>query len=283
MAAERRAGPRYHGFATAQCAWGSVRVPHGKPWRARQRNPPKRASHPTADGRTLEAGVDLTEREITPTAIECCGEWLTLHPEGAVHWPRRATVFIADPHFGKDEHFRRAGLALPPGTLADDLARLDRVLGRTGAQRLVVLGDLVHAAPGAGATWPDRISAWREHHPGLEWLAVAGNHDRGLDPPAAWGLDWRSERLSEGPFAFAHEPAAVAGHYTLAGHWHPVAILSSKGERARLPVFAFGDDGAVLPAFGGFTGGGPVVDPAMRTYALVDDRVIPLPDREPAR
>lgn len=215
--------------------------------------------------------------------VVCQGEALELQPEGALHWPRRATLFIADPHFGKDEHFRRAGLPLPAGTLADDLARLDRVLERTGAPRLVVLGDLVHAAPGPAATWPERISAWRERHPELDWLVVAGNHDRGLRPPAAWRLDWRQAPVTDAPFALAHEPGPIEGHYTLAGHWHPVAELASAGERARLPVFAFGDAFAVLPAFGGFTGGGPVVDSAMRAYALVEDRVIALPEREPAR
>lgn len=215
--------------------------------------------------------------------VVCRGETLHLHPEGALYWPRRATLFIADPHFGKDEHFRGAGLPLPAGTLADDLDRLERVLARTCAERLVVLGDLVHAAPGAGAAWPERVGEWRAHRPGLEWLAIAGNHDRGFYPPANWALDWRRELVLDAPFALAHEPTAVADHYTLAGHWHPVAILASPGERARLPVFAFGEDFAVLPAFGGFTGGGPVIDASMRTYALVEGRVMPLPDREAAQ
>ncbi len=44
----------------------------------------------------------------------CCGETLLLHPERANHLAgRRRTLLIADPHFGKDDVFRRAGIALP--------------------------------------------------------------------------------------------------------------------------------------------------------------------------
>ena len=215
-----------------------------------------------------------------PRSIEVAGERLELHPEGAIHWPRRSTLLVADPHFGKDEHFRRAGVALPDGTLADDLARLDRLLAHTGAQRLVMLGDVVHAAPHPGATWPERVSAWRATHPSLEWRAVAGNHDRGFRAPSDWHLTWHDEALEAPPFTLAHDPEPAHEGYVLAGHWHPVARLRVGGESARLPVFAFAERFAVLPAFGGFTGGAPIDDPSLQCYALVDSRVIALPRRE---
>ena len=212
-----------------------------------------------------------------PLTIECAGETLVLHPERALEWPARSTLFVADPHFGKDAHFRDAGIALPDGTLGEDLARLDALLARTGATRLVMLGDVVHARPGRAVGWLEAIAAWRAHYPGLEWLAVAGNHDTGFAPPEDWRLDWHKEVIVETPFVFAHEPTTHPGGRVLAGHWHPVARLRHGRDSLRLPVFAFGPDWVVLPAFGGLTGGAPIDDPAMHCYAAVEDRVIALP------
>ena len=209
--------------------------------------------------------------------VECAGETLILHPERALEWSARSTLFVADPHFGKDAHFRDAGIALPEGTLDEDLARLDALLARTGATRLVMLGDVVHARPGRGIGWVDRVGAWRSRHADLEWLAIAGNHDAGFAPPANWRLDWHRDLLVEAPFVFAHEPRHHPAGRVLAGHWHPVARLRQGRDSLRLPVFAFGPDGVVLPAFGGLTGGAPVDNPALHCFAAVEDRVIALP------
>ncbi|MEF8834198.1 MAG: ligase-associated DNA damage response endonuclease PdeM [Halofilum sp. (in: g-proteobacteria)] len=212
-----------------------------------------------------------------PLTVDCAGETLLLHPERALEWPARSTLFVADPHFGKDAHFRAAGIALPEGTLAEDLARLDIVLARTGATRLVILGDVVHARPLRAADWVDRVGVWRSRHADFEWLAVAGNHDTRFAPPADWRIDWRADPVVEAPFVFMHEPTRHPAGRVLAGHWHPVARLRQGRDSLRLPVFAFGPDAVVLPAFGGLTGGAPVDDPALHCYAAVEDRVIELP------
>ncbi len=212
-----------------------------------------------------------------PLTIECAGETLRLHPERALEWPRRSTLFVADPHFGKDAYFRRSGIAMPQGTLADDLARLDALLARSGAERLVMLGDVVHARPGPGADWPAEVAAWRARHPAMAWLAIAGNHDAGFVPPPDWALDWRTAPMAEAPFVFAHEPGRDARGRVLAGHWHPVVRLRQGRDSLRLPVFAFGGDRVVLPAFGSFTGGAALADAALHCYAAVEDRVIALP------
>lgn len=212
-----------------------------------------------------------------PLTVDCAGEALVLHPERALEWPARSTLFVADPHFGKDAHFRDAGIALPDGTLDEDLARLDALLARTRATRLVMLGDVVHARPGRAAGWVERVGAWRSGHDGLDWLVIAGNHDTGFAPPADWRVDWCTEIVLEPPFVFAHEPTHHPAGRVLAGHWHPVARLRQGRDSLRLPVFAFGPDCVVLPAFGGLTGGAPVDDPTLHCYAAVEDRVIALP------
>src|SRR6478752_4639680 len=99
--------------------------------------------------------------------------------ERALYWQREGALIIADLHWGKAATFRAAGVPLPPGTTTDDLARLDRALARTGARRLILLGDLFHARAGrhAAATLVT-VAAWRSAHPSLDVLLVRGNHDR---------------------------------------------------------------------------------------------------------
>jgi hypothetical protein len=86
--------------------------------------------------------------------IACAGEQVTLLTQRAIFWPRTATLLIADPHFGKDATFRAAGLGLPTGPLAADLARLDSALLETQAERLIILGDLSRAWLGQATGWP---------------------------------------------------------------------------------------------------------------------------------
>ncbi len=73
---------------------------------------------------------------------------LVLLPQRAVFDPAERTLFVADVHFGKAAAFRALGAPVPKGTTADNLARLTALMEATGAARLVVLGDLLHARAG---------------------------------------------------------------------------------------------------------------------------------------
>lgn len=90
---------------------------------------------------------DSALRNDTGSAL-LAGERVELLAERALHWPRARTLFVADVHLGKTAAFRAGGVPLPGGTTAADLARLSAVLAATCAERLVVLGDLLHAAAG---------------------------------------------------------------------------------------------------------------------------------------
>src|SRR5262249_938152 len=110
--------------------------------------------------------------------MEICGEQLLLSPERAVIWPNRSALIVADPHFGKDDVFRPAGIALPRGPAVDDLQRLTRLLEAYQLQRLIVLGDFLHAATRSGDAFLHAFSIWRRAHAALAIDVIAGNHDR---------------------------------------------------------------------------------------------------------
>lgn len=210
--------------------------------------------------------------------IAVAGETLQLLPGRAAFWPRTRTLVIADLHLGKGDHFRRAGIALPRGGTDHDLARLDALIAATGALRLLVLGDLLHASV-RDAPWRDAWLAWRARHPALAVTLVAGNHDRALRGApalaASMGLEMHGACLLEAPFAFVHDIDDLAespGLYRLGGHVHPVLRLPGL---PRLPAFVFADDAGLLPAYTAFAGGLPVSpDGGARLYACAPDAVV---------
>ena len=189
-------------------------------------------------------------------ALELAGEPVTLSAGKSLYWPGGGALFVADPHWGKASSFRAAGVAVPTASLAHDLARLSRDLDRSGATRLVFLGDLFHDRDSKSALVFDAVAAWREARPSLEILLVRGNHDRRAgDPPAEWDFAVESEPVEFGPFALRHYPEPTPGRYTLCGHVHPGVALAGPGrQRLRLPCFHFTPTVGTLPAFGGFTG-----------------------------
>ncbi|MDW8351762.1 MAG: ligase-associated DNA damage response endonuclease PdeM [Anaerolineae bacterium] len=210
--------------------------------------------------------------------ITAAGEVLQLWPERVVFWPRRATLFVADAHFGKAAAFRAAGIPAPEGGLVEDLQRLSRVIAATGAERVVFLGDVLHARQGRVDHVIGRVAAWRAEHRHRQFVLVRGNHDaRAGDPPAEWQITCVDEPLIEPPLALCHTPSAspTAG-YLLAGHIHPAIQLRGKaGLRERLPCFIVGPNRMILPAFGSFTGSARVrLAPDDRLYAIAGDALI---------
>ncbi|HEX2191475.1 MAG TPA: ligase-associated DNA damage response endonuclease PdeM [Longimicrobiaceae bacterium] len=193
---------------------------------------------------------------MSDAVVELRGERLRLLPERAAFWEGTGTLLAADLHWGKAAAFRASGVAVPGGGTADDLARLSGALERTGARRLVLLGDLFHARAGRTAAVLDAARAWRARHPAVEVVLVPGNHDRHAGPPPP-GLELRvvPEGTAEPPFVLAHHPEPSAAGYVLAGHLHPGVVLRGAARmRQRLPCFWLGAEVGVLPAFGGFTG-----------------------------
>ncbi len=210
--------------------------------------------------------------------IELAGHPLDLRADRSVWWPARRTAFVADVHLGKDQVFRRSGVPIPAEVLDAELAALDAVLAGTGAERLIVLGDWVHAAPDDDDGWPHAVERWRRHHAELELVLVAGNHDRGL---TEWLERWRMQDWADGArldgLALMHEVDLDAPPAGLSGHVHPVVRLGPRGDRVRLTAFARRADHLILPAFGRFTGGGEGLERAGWTfYGIAGDRVVDL-------
>ncbi len=216
-------------------------------------------------------------------ALDWLGERLLLSHERALHWPRAATLIVADVHLGKAAAFRAAGRPVPEACTAADLCRLDTLLDETGARRLIVLGDLIHARSGRAPETMAAVAAWRGRCPDLAMVLVRGNHDRHAgDPPPEWRVEVIADELVEAPFVMRHEPGPSDRGYVLAGHIHPaVRLWQTAGGGLRAPCFAFARGQALLPAFGSFTGC-HVIEPATddRIFVIGPDAVAEAPRRQ---
>lgn len=205
--------------------------------------------------------------------VQVRGERLQLLVERAVYWSRRRMLILSDLHLGKAAHFRSAGIAAPAGLEQRNLDRLDDLIKRTRPHEILMLGDLFHSS--YNKVWEDFI-AFRSNHGDVGFSLVTGNHDV-LHPDLYQraGIATIAFR-NEGPFLFTHHPTSTTDLYGMAGHVHPAVRLSGKGRQAiSLPCFWFGARGAVLPAFGGFTGTHLIrLGPGERAFAITSEQVI---------
>jgi uncharacterized protein len=208
---------------------------------------------------------------------ELAGERVLLLAEHALYRPQTEALLVADPHWGKAAAFRAAGLPVPGGTTTEGLDRLTAALARSGARRLVILGDLFHARTDKSPQTLEVVRSWRERHAALPITLIRGNHDRHAgDPPPELGIECCDPPCADAPFLYTHHPAPMDAGYVLAGHVHPSVTLRGVGrQRERLPCFHFGPRVGLLPAFGAFTGTADVaVVPGDRVFVVAGERVI---------
>lgn len=196
--------------------------------------------------------------ETTPThvTVQLAGSELCLLAEKAIWWPAQHALLIADIHIGKAAAYRKLGQPVPHGTTASNLQKLDDLLQRFACDRLIFLGDFLHAPEAKTPATLTALAEWRARHPHLVITLIRGNHDkRAGDPPATLNIEVLAEPLLLGPFALQHEPHPHPTHHVLAGHVHPAYRLHGSGrQRLRLPCFCLGEKLSLMPAFGDFTG-----------------------------
>jgi len=193
---------------------------------------------------------------VSAREIELAGDTILLLPQKAVYWPRHKMLVIADIHFGKAASFRAQGIPVPRGTTSQNLAGLDELMELHAVERIVFLGDFLHARAAHAAATLAAMQTWRRRYPALELVLVRGNHDRHAgDPAASLGIEMVDEPYTVDGYSFCHHPDVAAPGYVMAGHVHPVFVLSSRLDCLRLPCFLAGPTRMILPSYGAFTGG----------------------------
>jgi uncharacterized protein len=182
-------------------------------------------------------------------------EPITLLPEKAVYLPNHKSLLVADLHFGKVNHFRKSGIAVPAKANDKNADSLINIINATKAERVIFLGDLFHSH--YNEEW-ETVGQILNHFSACSFELVLGNHDiLSLQQYQRHAIKVFENQLIIGQWLLTHEPlnATPENFYNLAGHIHPGARLKGSGRQSiMLPCFYFGKQQGILPAFGSFTG-----------------------------
>ena len=183
-------------------------------------------------------------------------ETLELLSEKAIFWEKENTLFLADPHFGKAAAFRKAGIPIPEITTEDDLQKLAIIVEKTGTQRIIFLGDFIHARQSKTQVLRNLLYLWRDEFAKLELHLIRGNHDLSSgDPWPELMIECPHEPWSLLHWDCRHHPVATFSKPYFAGHVHPGYALRGKGRtRERSSCFQISKSRIIFPAFGSFTG-----------------------------
>jgi DNA ligase-associated metallophosphoesterase len=218
---------------------------------------------------------------MTAAPVHLAGERLMLDPAGCVAWPAERLLAFADLHLEKGSHFAARGRMVPPYDTRETLERLAACLRKWRPARLVLLGDSFHDAKGCGRLAPADAATLIRLLQGIETVWVLGNHDP-LPPEGLPGAALEEWKL--GALTFRHIAKAGAAA-ELSGHFHPKATMPTRAGGVTRPCFLFDSRRLLLPAFGAYTGGLDIADPAVaglfprggRAFLLGRERLFSFP------
>lgn len=192
------------------------------------------------------------------------GAELVADASGALYWPAQSTLVVADLHLEKGSGFaQRHGTLLPPYDSAETLRGLARAIDRYAPARVLCLGDSFHDRAAAGRLAPEDADMLRALIRRADWAWIAGNHDPA--PPEHLGGQVVPD-VAIGPLIFRHEAESGIRPGEISGHFHPKASVATRGRRVSARCFVEDGKRMILPAFGAYTGGLDVRDPAIRRH-----------------
>lgn len=205
----------------------------------------------------------MPEAMLTPCDNEGCaltlaGTRMRARASGALWMPEGRVLAVSDLHLGKAErNARRGGGFWPPYENEATLARLDAEAAALDPARIVLLGDSFddgRCAETLAEAERNRLAALAAHRD-LIW--IAGNHDPA--PPGLPGGNAQEIRIGGLVLRHIAEPGATG---EISGHYHPKAIVQARARWVRRKCFLADARRVILPAFGHYTGGLDVLDPA---------------------
>ncbi|MCI5059029.1 MAG: ligase-associated DNA damage response endonuclease PdeM [Flavobacteriales bacterium] len=203
------------------------------------------------------------------------GQTFVLYSNKTIWWKEADAILVADLHFGKVTHFRKAGISVPNDLFIEDLLEIKKILDQKAPQKLIILGDLFHS---------DHNHEWKlfndlvSKFPKTETHLVLGNHDERTKELYEGSIINVHDELCMEPFHFTHETYEHPDLYNLSGHVHPAIKMRGKARQSlRLPCFYFGEKFGILPAFGSFTGSATIKPKKDdQVFAVVNDSVLVL-------
>jgi DNA ligase-associated metallophosphoesterase len=205
------------------------------------------------------------------------GHELMALPQGALFWPFRRALLVADLHLEKASWFARLGQMLPPYDSIATLSDLAAIAASTAAQEIWCLGDSFHDAAGC-----DRLPAVARNllttlTAGTRWSWITGNHDPGFADHCGGAIVAEAE--VDG-LILRHEADPAETRPELSGHFHPKLRITHRGRQVSRRCFVATGTKLILPAFGSLTGGLDAHHPEIvRAVGSGAQALVPVQDR----
>ncbi len=198
-------------------------------------------------------------------------------PGGALYWPARRALLVADLHFEKASWFAIRGQMLPPYDTLATLAELEALIAATAAREIWCLGDSFHDSDGCERLPAAAQAMLRRLAGATAWTWITGNHDSALvDRCGGRVVD---EAVVDG-VVLRHEADPAEPRPELSGHFHPKLRVRVRGKLIQRRCFVATATKLVLPAFGALTGGLDVDHPEIvRAVGTGGEALVPLADR----
>lgn len=208
------------------------------------------------------------------------GHELVALAAGALYWPAREALLVADLHFEKASWFAQFGQMLPPYDTLATLDALEAVVARVNPAELWCLGDSFHDPRGCERLPEAEGATLRRLTGSLRWTWILGNHDAGGRLAELCGGDVAEEAEVDG-LLLRHEADPAERRPELSGHFHPKLRLTLRGRAVARRCFIASETKLILPAFGALTGGLDADHPEI--LRAIGGRpaqaLVPLPDR----
>ena len=218
--------------------------------------------------------------------IEFANHQFTASPTGALFWDEQKLLIVSDLHLEKGSNFAGRHSFLPPYDTKATLEKLIKAIEEFQPKSLLFLGDTFHDTSSLDRMHKDDKEVFSDIISTYKIFWIEGNHDEFHRPANIDG----TEMMAIQNLIFSHIADPEQPRPEISGHYHPAIKFTHKGQKVRRPCFVATDKKLIMPAFGAFTGGLDIIDPAYyfldrpgRIYALGTGRVYEIPARLPCR
>jgi len=205
------------------------------------------------------------------------GHELMALPQGALFWPARRALMVADLHLEKASWFARLGQMLPPYDSIATLSDLSAIAASTSAEEIWCLGDSFHDAAGCDRLPPAARSLLTTLTAATRWTWITGNHDPGFADHCGGAI---VEEAEVDGLLLRHEADPAEIRPELSGHFHPKLRITHRGRQVSRRCFVATETKLILPAFGSLTGGLDAHHPEIvRAVGTGAQALVPVQDR----
>ncbi len=209
--------------------------------------------------------------------LSFCGAEFVALGRGALFWPARRALLVADLHLEKASWFARLGQMLPPYDSIATLSDLTALAADFGAREIWCLGDSFHDRDGCDRL-PRRAREMLTALTGsTRWTWITGNHDPGFADHCGGSI---VEEAEVDGLLLRHQADPAEPRPELSGHFHPKLRIAQRGRQVSRRCFVATARKLILPAFGSLTGGLDAGHPEIvRAVGGEAQALVPVADR----